>query len=681
MLLENFAQTKNLFAPFIYKTLTFLLIENFPNEKVRHHIVDNFIEIFQRYPDIPQSILLEPLLKQFQMSEASLECLNLFDMTLLNLIAQNKKLQIKLVIQFLDVFAKILKENFIFAKLTQNSLINLIQNYQNEDEIIEFLKKFCKYFLSSLYNDLQNTGGRINLPPITSLQNLEMVKKYLTVQKRALLVDTIKKIIIINIESLNDTLKSSILLTEYQIRQTLKTEYKGIILLLAYFGQPNELIREFDKEYNSPNIIISDSKSESSLPTSLQNKRLENITLSSLGSQQELILPSNVNSPHSNHDDGPEILDTIDSNDVNKVLTKNTDNKTDLIFSSAFQSHNKTSNNEPGKYDLMFEKKVISDPTKIINKLRFRSNLVKRHKSPNSSDTGFVSKKEAKPGQKVLDELEYIQNLYQLNKLKKMNEIEEKKIIEDKKREKIRLKLQKRRIEHGIASRNKSNVIVNLVFDEGIIDHEKTSETKNGLPEIEIIDLENEETRDKTAIDMILEKYQRTFKFLFSSYANTGVGRNANNFQKYTDDARTISLTELWRMLIEHDCKPLISKEEFVTLLRLVCTKIMKNHDIQELKYEGFTQFLVQVAIFIYSKPFKNLSHMPVFVLLTELIKHFRDSKSRKGQKTFLYDHPDAHVGGDLELEKYLNSNLKKNGDFLLPQVINLFLVFYFLYI
>ena len=122
-------------------------------------------------------------------------------------------------------------------------------------------------------------------------------------------------------------------------------------------------------------------------------------------------------------------------------------------------------------------------------------------------------------------------------------------------------------------------------------------------------------------------------------------------------------------MLIEHDCKHFISKEEFVTLLRLVCTKIMKSHNINELNYEGFTQFIVQVALFIYSKPPKNLLHMRVFVSLSELLKYFRDSESRKGQKTSLYDHPDVHMTADPELEKYLNSNLKINPDFPLPHV------------
>ena len=666
MLLENFAKRRNQFAPFIYKTLTFLLIENFHNEKVRHHITENFIEIYRKNVDIPQSILLEPLLKQFQMSESSLECLNIFDMKLLSLIAQNKRLQISLVIQFLDLFGNIINDNLILARFAQISFINLIQNYQDKDEVLEYLQKYCAYCLSSVYKDLKNTGGRIILPPRDSVQNLEMAQKFFVAQKRALMMDTLKKIIIIDIQSVNDILKSSILLMEQQIRVILKTEYKGIILLLANFGQPNQLIQQFDKEYNSPHIIINETNSESSLYSPLQNKRQNsenNHNLNSLKFSINAIIPSNTE----------------------KILVR--DMKDQLEFNSftEIQTTRTSPNFEKPTYDVFFRKEESNNNKKSINQTRLSNNLAKivssntsRKVSSNTSrkptktegsDLGYISKREAKPNQKVLEDLEYIQNLYQLNMLKKINESEEKQELEDKTKEKIRRKLEKRRLEYGIASRNRSNVITNLIFEDGTVEQEKAAKKKNGLPEIQIVDLDTEETIYKAAIDMILEKYQKFLKFLFTTYANTGIGRGANNFQKYSDEARSISLSEIWRMLIEHDCKHFISKEEFVTLLRLVCTKIMKSHNINELNYEGFIQLIVQVALFIYSKPPKNLLHMPVFVSLSELLKYFRDSESRKGQKTSLYDHIDVHLAADIELEKYLNLNLKINPDFPLPHV------------
>jgi hypothetical protein len=111
----------------------------------------------------------------------------------------------------------------------------------------------------------------------------------------------------------------------------------------------------------------------------------------------------------------------------------------------------------------------------------------------------------------------------------------------------------------------------------------------------------------------------------------------------------------------------MISKEEVNALLRLLNTKILKKSEIQTLDFEGFQQFLVQMGIFIYSRPPKKLGHMPIHMLVQELMKHFRDTMSKQGRNTILYDDPDSTEMGDKELNKFLNDNLKADPDYALP--------------
>ena len=63
-LLDDFAKDRNKYAPIIYKAMTFILIELFDNLELREEMLNNFISIFKKQPNIPIQILCEPLLKQ-----------------------------------------------------------------------------------------------------------------------------------------------------------------------------------------------------------------------------------------------------------------------------------------------------------------------------------------------------------------------------------------------------------------------------------------------------------------------------------------------------------------------------------------------------------------------------------------------------------------------------------------
>lgn len=62
-LLETFATNRYSFAPTVYKTLTFLLIEFYWETEVREIMLKHFIYIFKNFEAIPIKILCEPLLK------------------------------------------------------------------------------------------------------------------------------------------------------------------------------------------------------------------------------------------------------------------------------------------------------------------------------------------------------------------------------------------------------------------------------------------------------------------------------------------------------------------------------------------------------------------------------------------------------------------------------------------
>ena len=62
--LDGFSTLEHSYAPYIYKTLIFALIENHANEVAREFIVSNMILSLEAMPHVPVGVIIEPIVKQ-----------------------------------------------------------------------------------------------------------------------------------------------------------------------------------------------------------------------------------------------------------------------------------------------------------------------------------------------------------------------------------------------------------------------------------------------------------------------------------------------------------------------------------------------------------------------------------------------------------------------------------------
>jgi hypothetical protein len=73
------------------------------------------------------------------------------------------------------------------------------------------------------------------------------------------------------------------------------------------------------------------------------------------------------------------------------------------------------------------------------------------------------------------------------------------------------------------------------------------------VQDIELIEIDEEEDREKEAIKLFYKKYNKIFKFLFNKYANTGFSlQQKNTFESINKRRVTISMAEITKMLKEH---------------------------------------------------------------------------------------------------------------------------------
>ena len=91
-LLDKLSVTKNKFAPRIYKTLIFSLVENPNDPTIREMYLTNFKELFINNKKIPVGLLVEPLLRQInQLLSVSFQFKN-FDFDFFRFVTNHPKL-------------------------------------------------------------------------------------------------------------------------------------------------------------------------------------------------------------------------------------------------------------------------------------------------------------------------------------------------------------------------------------------------------------------------------------------------------------------------------------------------------------------------------------------------------------------------------------------------------------
>ena len=102
------------------------------------------------------------------------------------------------------------------------------------------------------------------------------------------------------------------------------------------------------------------------------------------------------------------------------------------------------------------------------------------------------------------------------------------------------------------------------------------------LPEIKLLNLDEEENRDKESMQVVMKKYSKLWKNLYYKYSNSGFSsKKVTNFDSMNERSSTISLAEVTKLLKEHNFFPnMINKDELQTLFKLVNAKLFNNKDI-----------------------------------------------------------------------------------------------------
>eukprot|EP00825_Cyclidium_porcatum_P011874 TRINITY_DN16144_c0_g1_i3.p1 TRINITY_DN16144_c0_g1~~TRINITY_DN16144_c0_g1_i3.p1 ORF type:complete len:441 (-),score=70.91 TRINITY_DN16144_c0_g1_i3:109-1431(-) len=232
-LLDNFAQQRNPYAAIVYKKLTFSLMENHADINLREFILRNFIFIFKKFQSIPCEIILQPLIKQIQVSEQSQSYqLNLCDMEFFNMVAQHPKLKLKECILLFDLLNRLYLNDLIWAGAVTNALHQLLYRFVEIEGFQEYTIKLVKISLAIFYTSCKNR--KIKGPKDQAKKDVSENEIH-SAQKRSLIIELMKFIINLQCRNLNDQIKPLLNNVSLQLKE-IKQENKGIIMLTNLIG-------------------------------------------------------------------------------------------------------------------------------------------------------------------------------------------------------------------------------------------------------------------------------------------------------------------------------------------------------------------------------------------------------------------------------------------------------------
>jgi len=192
-LMEKFADQHRTYAPHVYKTIIFALIEFHALEPMRDFIVANLSAALTSLPFAPVGVLVVPLVKQI-----SLHGFTNLDLDFMKLLSHHQTLDVKDAMRLMDMCAKVALNDTIFSRAATEPLLCLIKRFSLNKSVVRFLSKVAQ---SAVYL-LDETKDQIH---------------------RAIVLDVITQIVGLKITPLNQVIKP-ILQTSCEVSKSIATE-------------------------------------------------------------------------------------------------------------------------------------------------------------------------------------------------------------------------------------------------------------------------------------------------------------------------------------------------------------------------------------------------------------------------------------------------------------------------
>lgn len=158
----TFTERKITYAPILYKTLIFCLIENYHDERIREFMLINFRRILNEDLSIPLSIIIEPLIKQALILKHLV--FHIFDFDFYICVGRHPQLSLKDAILVIDLCGKVLTSDSVYCKTAEIPVMIISARFIEQKAYQDYLVRFFSFVIKLRVNpeckteDFEATG-------------------------------------------------------------------------------------------------------------------------------------------------------------------------------------------------------------------------------------------------------------------------------------------------------------------------------------------------------------------------------------------------------------------------------------------------------------------------------------------------------------------------------------------
>jgi hypothetical protein len=144
--LDSLAIAHSVYAPYVYKTLIFTLIENRGNYFIGEFIINNMCLTLTKLPHIPVGVLIEPLVKQ-----ATLQRQHNTDFDFYTILAKHPRLRLRHALLLMDFLGKFCLHDPFLARIASIPFFIIFErfNYSEPVQVCHAIQFFSKRESSS----------------------------------------------------------------------------------------------------------------------------------------------------------------------------------------------------------------------------------------------------------------------------------------------------------------------------------------------------------------------------------------------------------------------------------------------------------------------------------------------------------------------------------------------------
>ena len=554
LLLDQFSEDRDSYAPIVYKSLTFSLVENYPVESMREFMLTNFILTFKKNPAIPIGILLDPLLKQMQVSD--INTVNVSDFDFFMMIAKHSRLNIKNAIQVLDLLGKFYLSSPGFGRASGIPFVIICTRFIDAVPLQEYLFRFCKYSLKLVvdFEKARKAQAQKKLPKYLSnalaIAGLseELPEEAISGQRRIMTYDMVSRVVTMGNIGLNIRLKEEVISCSFKIRKEVGRHSKGMMVVLGLFGNAEEILDQAEDAEQKAALGLSTDQSESSI----------------------------------------------------------------------------------SRQRVSFIRSYVGNVQPMMKSTKPSSKMPKR---------------------RVMMAIEKAKQKREEKEMKEMVEKDQRERYEEKVKKGLKKQLETMKI---ISGRTSERAII-------------LSEAPEIPQEPIYFDLSEESSDDQEAVNLILRKYTRVLRFLYKKYSSVGYRKKEHSdFESLLEQLAMITDAEMYKMLKDQGVtQAMLPKEVHTGIFKTYCLRTGREENAK-VDYEGYLGLIIQVAMYVFSRPPKDMSVYPPAVSVKALFDLFRTASSENGVSIKFYDEPDPGAG-DRDIVRKLNQMLLKDPTAQLP--------------